>query len=102
MGQPLGQVTIKGSESFPLLLLDSAIGDRLNVGASLVGARNDVSGDFSVAMLLRNDNFAVFARCIGAHLAWVPLSHYVTAPLKQGSNPGAAWIKCRGRPMCLP
>ena len=46
------------------------------VGASLVGARNYVSGDFSVAMLLRNDNFAVFARCIGAHVAWVLLSPY--------------------------
>ena len=29
------------------------------VGADLVGARNDVSGDFSVAILLRNDKFAV-------------------------------------------
>ena len=33
MGQPLCQVTQMGSLRFPFLLLDSAIGDRLNVGA---------------------------------------------------------------------
>ena len=42
-------------------------GPKRAVGADLVGAQNDVSGDFSVAILLRNDKFAVFrdVRCRG-------------------------------------
>ena len=58
MGQPLGQVTIKGSESFPLLLLDSTSGDRSHVArASLVPCGSPKSSSCQVILLSASFSF---------------------------------------------